>query len=277
MTTLASLVEDADSHDPRAAIVILSPHLDDAVLSCGGFIQKTAQHHETIVMTLFAGSEPATISAHAQRLHASWRLGTHAVAARRSEDRQAVSLLGAHATHRRFLDCAYRVDEAGRFPYQSSAAIHAARLEDERPLLLRLTTSVQRLLLRIRPRLLLAPLGIGGHIDHRLTRAAAERATIPGRSHSCPLVYYEDVPYVLRARAPSSEAVTVDLQPQIIAVDLAAKVTAMRAYRSQTAALWPVGDMQASVATYGANVGGGQYAERFWVRTATAPETSAAQ
>jgi LmbE family N-acetylglucosaminyl deacetylase len=166
------------------------------------------------------------------------------------------------------------VDEAGRFPYQSSATIHATRLESERPLLLRITASVRHLIRGIHPRLLLAPLGIGDHIDHRLTRAAVERAVIPSLSQPCTLAYYEDVPYVLRTLDSSSMPSTVDLQPNIIPVDLATKITAIEAYRSQVPALWPAGDMHESLAAYAATLSGDQYAERLWVPSATDPETA---
>ncbi|MGH2521295.1 MAG: PIG-L deacetylase family protein, partial [Anaerolineales bacterium] len=50
----------------------LSPHFDDAALSCGGTIhQQTRQGERAVVVTVCAGdSPPGPLSAFAQTLHA---------------------------------------------------------------------------------------------------------------------------------------------------------------------------------------------------------------
>jgi hypothetical protein len=61
--------------------IFLSPHPDDAVLSCGGWIDQLAQNGERpLVLTVFGGDRPAAVplSAFARSLHERWQLGDDA-------------------------------------------------------------------------------------------------------------------------------------------------------------------------------------------------------
>src|SRR5689334_12434287 len=77
--------------------VYLSPHLDDAALSCGGMIhQQTQAGERVVVVTLCAGGPPAgALSDFAQSLHTRWQTPVEAVAVRRAEDLAALKVLGA--------------------------------------------------------------------------------------------------------------------------------------------------------------------------------------
>jgi LmbE family N-acetylglucosaminyl deacetylase len=80
--------------------IFLSPHPDDAVLSCGGWIDQLAQDGERpLVLTVFGGDRPAAVplSAFARSLHERWQLGDDAPARRRDEDRAACDRLGCYS------------------------------------------------------------------------------------------------------------------------------------------------------------------------------------
>jgi len=82
--------------DMRLPIIFLSPHLGDAVLSCGGMIYQLAQAGQAVqVITILAGDpSPAPLSPFAQSLRDRWQADP---AARRGEDVKALTLLGAEA------------------------------------------------------------------------------------------------------------------------------------------------------------------------------------
>lgn len=83
--------------------LLVSPHLDDAVFSCGDWL---AAHPRTLVATVFAGAPRGA-------MHTPWDAacgfadGREAVAARRAEDRAALAALGARALWLDFLDSQY--------------------------------------------------------------------------------------------------------------------------------------------------------------------------
>ncbi|KVL28705.1 PIG-L family deacetylase [Burkholderia sp. MSMB1835] len=89
--------------DPTRWLVV-SPHLDDAVFSCG---QLLAQAPGSIVVTVFAGIPPRGTPAPPWDRRAGFRDADEAVRARRDEDRRALALLDARPVWLDFLDDQY--------------------------------------------------------------------------------------------------------------------------------------------------------------------------
>ena len=78
--------------DIPASIIVISPHLDDAVFSCGNLI---AASHAAMVVTVFAGEPAPAPGAPEWDLAAGFSSGAQAVRARRQEDGRALRRLGA--------------------------------------------------------------------------------------------------------------------------------------------------------------------------------------
>lgn len=236
--------------------IFLSPHLDDAVFSCGGWIwDQSCQGREIEIWTICAGDPPQeTISGLALDLHRSWQLGGDAVQVRRQEDREACQLVGAAPRHFPFLDCIYRAD-TGRQPYYQSVSDLFSGLD---PGEAGLIAEVSAQLASALPEEveLVAPLGIGNHVDHELTRKAAARL---GR----PLLYYADFPYareeqglnILRFMNASP-----DWKAEIFPISksgLEKWTQAARQYGSQIPTFWPdEGQLRAELVEFSAASGG---------------------
>src|SRR5258708_36539866 len=80
--------------------LFLSPHADDAALSCGGQIAQLTRKGETVIIfTLMAGDPPVDFhpTELTDTLHGRWNAadGFVATAARRKEDTMAARILGA--------------------------------------------------------------------------------------------------------------------------------------------------------------------------------------
>lgn len=113
--------------------------------------------------------------------------------------------------------------------------------------------------------LLVAPLGLGGHVDH----LAVSEAAITSASRKRQLAFYEDLPYAtwtsnsaLRERVSEIEtALRIRLKPAIVRQEYVArrKRNAAARYRSQVT---PV--EAASIARFSLRYGGG---ERLWIPT----------
>lgn len=247
----------------------LSPHLDDAALSCGGLIhQQTRQGTAAVVITICAGDPPATsFSPFAEALHARWQLSpTEAVARRRAEDQASVHGLGADARHLGVPDCIYRSHPVdGRPLYASEAALFDVLNPVELSLADDIARALQAVLADWPDAQVYAPLGIGRHVDHQLTRRAAERL---GR----PLLYYEDYPYAGRASATADwNGLAAGLQPKTLALtetDLAAYCQSVSAYRSQISTFWAdEAVMTAALRDFAVRTGAGRPAVRVWQPT----------
>lgn len=170
-------------------VIYLSPHLDDVVFSCGGWIwEQTQQGQQVEIWTICAGDPPqGALSDLAAALHHNWQLGKEAVQARRQEDQWACGLLGAKPRHFPFLDCIYRTNAAGD-PFYHKVEDLFSGLD---PLEADLITAVHQQLAEDLPgeAEVVVPLGIGNHVDHDMVRKAATRLE---RS----VMYYADYPYV---------------------------------------------------------------------------------
>ncbi len=227
----------------------LSPHFDDAALSCGGQIATlTAAGQSVLVVTITGGEPPVDDSPSdtVQQLHERWatsllaegRPGEAAelmVAQRRAEDRAALAVLGAEWLHLSFLDCIYRCGPDGDALYPGPVDMFGPPNPDDDATLAALAEALADLPPAGRVYL---PLGVGGHVDHLATRRAAERV------FAAP-VYYEEYPYTAR---PGALAVALADRPQrfsetsevwtaatvwLSAATLATKTAAVSAYASQ--------------------------------------------
>lgn len=208
----------------------VSPHLDDVAFSCGGQVHGAVRRgRRVLIVTLHTADPPwdEGVSAFAEELHRSWGLGPEAMAVRRQEDVEACRVLGAEPRHEPELDALYRRDASGAFCYDTPEALRGRPATAERAHLERL----RRILAELPPaERVYAPLAAGGHVDHRLTRRAAE--AVFGRR----LLYYEDYPYV-RSRVVLLKALGPrPWMPRRIgleAEDLEAKVRAFGCFATQ--------------------------------------------
>ncbi|MBK5305580.1 MAG: PIG-L family deacetylase [Frankiaceae bacterium] len=151
------------------ALTVISPHLDDAVLSLGCMLRGSPG---ATVVTCFGG-----VPDKAARL-ADWdrRCGypdpATAATARRANDAVSVSRVGAQPVHLDLLDCDYRV------------ADDRTRLADLERALAAVVGSAESLWL---------PVALGRHPDHVLALKAG--LAVWRSSHRPPLTLYADLPY----------------------------------------------------------------------------------
>ncbi|MFN2471267.1 MAG: PIG-L deacetylase family protein [Gaiellaceae bacterium] len=94
---------------PPGRVVVLSPHLDDAVFSLGAAIASaTVRGSAVTVLTVFAGDPDSEQPAGYWDARAGFRTAGEAARARRREDAHAVRLLGGSAEWLAFGDSQYR-------------------------------------------------------------------------------------------------------------------------------------------------------------------------
>jgi LmbE family N-acetylglucosaminyl deacetylase len=220
----------------RMTWIYLSPHFDDVALSCGGLVWEQRQAGESVESwTICAGDvPPGPLSAFAEQLHTRWETSQNAPAERRAEDIAACRAMGADPRHFGLPDCIYRrgLDDVTHL-YASEQGIFGPLHPDEAPLVTRLAADLQARLPD--EAAIVCPLTLGGHADHRLTRAAAEQL---GR----PLWYYADYPYVLSQAAQlaalrQSGWQVIDFP--VSEAGLEAWVACVAAYASQVSTFWP--------------------------------------
>jgi LmbE family N-acetylglucosaminyl deacetylase len=232
-------------------LVVLSPHLDDAVFSCGALLIHAAEHTAVTVATLFTEAHPPPYTLSARRsLHLAGAAGDAEALyrQRRAEDRAALAPLGIRCVHAGLTDALFRLRSrpggrgrwrhllpelehmyplyrlnviSGRIAPGDVGALHGVR------------DVIQRLACPGRE-LVLAPLGVGGHVDHVLVRTAAEHS-------GARVAYYSDFPYNLRSPAIPSFVRHNGLVEERWSERLDAKAELVSAYQTQAGTLFPGG------------------------------------
>jgi LmbE family N-acetylglucosaminyl deacetylase len=252
--------------------IYLSPHLDDAALSCGGAIlAQRAAGERVLVVTLCTAAPPADadFSPLAREFHQYWDLApAEVVKARLREERLAMEQLGADSLWAGMLDAIYRHPTI----YNSRDRLFGTA-DDHDPLLPQVRSFLHALHERMPQACYYAPLGIGQHVDHQIAHRAA--ADVFGDS----LHYYEDFPYVIKPGALERRIASLHAryQPHIRTIDpvLPAKIKAIDAYASQLAELFGSSEAMApAVAAYAHSLAPevGMYGERVWVRVSLPPQ-----
>jgi LmbE family N-acetylglucosaminyl deacetylase len=244
--------------------IYFSPHLDDVALSCGGLVWEQRRAGQRVsIWTLCAGDPPAeALSPFAQSLHARWGSGADAVALRRQEDRAACAALEADYRHLNVPDCIYRREEVSRQAlYASESDIFGELKAEEEPLVDRLSAMLQEELPEAAA--LVCPLTVGGHVDHRLTRAVVEKAQHAGWE----LWYYADYPYIqneVQALAHLAPSLAWNMHVYALSeAGMQAWLRAVAAYTSQISTFWQdIDTMRAELSAYAHQAGGA----RLWQR-----------
>jgi len=234
--------------------IFLSPHLDDAVLSCGGLIYDLVISGQQVqIWTICAGdAPPGSLSPLALALHERWQTGPESPKKRRAEDELACHLLGAKPVHFDFPECIYRRHPiTGQPVIGTNAELFQPLPGFEMPLMTRVSKLLSQQLYSVDK--VVSPLAIGGHIDHHLVRSAAEML---GR----PLYYYPDYPYHGGGAENLSGINNPDWTATVHAISkraLAAWQQAVAAYRSQISTFWgSIDEMKSALQAYRKQGGG---------------------
>jgi LmbE family N-acetylglucosaminyl deacetylase len=226
--------------------IYISPHFDDAVLSCGGLIwEQSSKGLPVEIWTVCAGDPPPGLpSTQAAAIHQIWGFTSaeQAVASRRVENQHTAAILGAEIVEFSIPDCIYRRSASGELLYPEDVFVptHAVEKDLAADIALALDSELQP------EDVIVCPLAIGGHIDHYLVRLAVERLTLPIR-------YYSDIPYLLNNPehlVPSTLGLNNAPHP-ISAKGLEAWQKSIAAYSSQILMLFgSLEAMQAAIQKY---------------------------
>ena len=155
-------------------VVVVSPHLDDAVFSCGALL---ASRPGSYVITVFAGGPSSITPLTSWERECGFRDGQDIIAARRREDVAALALLSASPIFLNLWDLQYRDSKYGYSGESEHQLVHRGS-EDLRAALLSLPATTW-----------VVPVGIH-HPDHKLCRRMALRL-FTKQAHATWLMYEE--------------------------------------------------------------------------------------
>jgi LmbE family N-acetylglucosaminyl deacetylase len=219
-------------------IVVLSPHLDDAVLSLGGMMaQKVQDGRSVIAFNLFCAPYHGPLSPAAQRLHEGWGDPEDITGLRLEEDRRALEVIGAQQIIGDARDLIYRQSVQGDWLYTSMDDIQGERNPADNEWVSSYFTKLSNMFAKEKFDFY-APLGVGGHIDHMLAFDIGTLLHNAGYT----VKFYEDLPYAMRedylkARVGSIQGMHSEIELFDLK-QLDKKLQALHAYQSQIDSLF---------------------------------------
>lgn len=213
----------------------VSAHLDDAVFSCGGLMaQQAAAGDEVRVVTVCAGDPPVgELTPFAYELHRRWGGAGSPMGLRRAEDHVACGRLGASVVHLAIPDAIYRRAKDGQALYPNVEALFDRLLPEDGARIDEAAAALSRALPAEAD--LYAPLAIGGHVDHILTRRAILRLRRP-------LWFYRDIPYAIRPTPVETEPAPTRAAEALAGLapgEIETWAVAAGEYHSQVSSFWP--------------------------------------
>ena len=253
----------------RESHVIISPHFDDGVFSCGGAANRlrdggSHSNHRHDDGRRAGGSSAG--HAHPARFAAALGSRRRSPASppnrRRTRRRRT---LGVDFSHIPLADCVYRVvDDVALYPTEESlfGEVHAA---DYAP---RLLQGIGVLDISDSTTLYL-PLAVGHHVDHQIVLDWGLRQ-IQAHPQRWSLRFYAEYPYsdADRSTEIALAQLGMSLRPADImlsAADMQAKLAAIACYQSQISTFWrDLREMESEVRRAFSDRRTGAYVERLW-------------
>jgi LmbE family N-acetylglucosaminyl deacetylase len=170
-------------------VIYFSPHLDDAIFSCGGIIaQQVKNGYKVEVWSFFTADPPAeNLTPFARLLHRRWGKQGSPYEQRRQEDKAACRLLGVKSVHFNFADCIYRRYPSNNTPLiRKTSDLFKPTCEPEVEVEGAIWGVIEK---QIAPDdQVVVPLGAGGHVDHALIKKVGCKLLNQKR-------FYSDFPY----------------------------------------------------------------------------------
>ena len=281
--------------------LFVSPHTDDAALSCGGLIVTLRDEGTAVdIVTIFSGSGPLDRLTPYQRLALGFGSQTRwdttaptepaepvaraepvapaddpvpspfeVMELRRREDRAYARLVGASVRHLDLPDAVFR-------DYRGDEEL----LADPKPGDRSPTEELRAAVCELRPDRVFVPLAVGSHVDHRLARRAAIDLMVAGDMAPEIVRFYEDFPYAHNHAFDGPNALDAEfarhlpaslvLEPEVVDVAAAIdrKIAGLTCYASQLGRLFGGDDPMARAvrerAAFLATAAGTTAAERYW-------------
>ena len=248
--------------DEAGPHVFLSPHADDVVLSCGGFIDSLISTGRPVeVISVFAGApETSTYSAFARHLHTKWGLPVRPLEARWNEDTAAMEELGVtRFEHWNYAEAPYRKAANDQLLYAGYDEMMGSVVSEDRDLTNLIAQRIRRHVAELpATAVIYCPLSLGRHVDHQVVFDIGLQLAASGKK----VRFYEDYPY---ANVYTTNGYRGGWLPTIVPIKVERKLRAAKAYNSQVRGL---GGSPAALAkrlsSFGASAGNGHSAERYW-------------
>lgn len=214
----------------HAYFVFVSPHLDDAVLSCANLMLKL-RNKDVRIITVFTqgGNNSLTPQAKSFLKATGYNNPEKLFADRKIEDAKAAKMLNAKYQYLEFTDAAWRIKNNKPIYPDNRSQFSGNISRNDIFLIDKIKTKLLKIVPNNNDTVLFAPLGIGGHTDHVLINKVVRK--LPHKK-----IFWEDFPYSLDTKCKKEFYTKIkDVKPflNVKSFDKAVREAAIQNYKSQ--------------------------------------------
>jgi LmbE family N-acetylglucosaminyl deacetylase len=226
----------------KTPCVILSPHCDDAALSCGTLLTKLTGKTDIKIINVFtkANNKPHTLSAKQALKYANYTDAIKYYEARCEEDKKALMHLKISTVNLGFEDALFRIKKQhsfwGKFIPELNHIYPTYRwhivgnIASDDYAVEELETKLKKMIKK--GTIVFAPYGIGDNVDHKIVRKVSEKLY-----PAC--ILYADFPYSYRLQTYGKPI--SGRQRYALRASLPLKKKMIQLYKSQFLGLFPNG------------------------------------
>ncbi|HSW88589.1 MAG TPA: PIG-L family deacetylase [Candidatus Saccharimonadales bacterium] len=228
--------------DKHFRCIVISPHADDAILSCGGLLSKLVGKTDCMVVNVFtkAHAKPYTLSS---KVFLKYSHSTDAIELykeRIQEDKEVLAQLSLQSVDLGLEEALFRRKKQRTFLgkllpefdhiYPTYQWHILKKITDDDYAVATLKGKLQQF--NDKKTLVFAPYGIGNHVDHRIVRKVSEELFDN-------VVLYSDFPYNVRLNTYGKSKNNGKVYR--VTPDIRKKTNLIKGYKTQFQGLFPTG------------------------------------
>lgn len=222
-------------------IYLISPHLDDAIFSAGGFISKVSKTNKVILINIFTSPDRSneTLSSKTYLNQVGYQSKIKLFKDRIAEDKKAANFIGIHKIiNLGFVDALWReknktvlgkvLPELDRvYPTYRYHIIRGKVSKHDQKLVERISEKL-KIIIPVENSTIFCPMGFGNHVDHIIAREAAKCVSKVEK-----LYYWSDYPYIQKVESQTDFRNKNNFEKVEVKIDQTLKKICCEKYKTQ--------------------------------------------
>lgn len=187
--------------------LFFSPHLDDAVLSCGGLLSLLGEKNAVLIVNVFSQAKEGKLSRYSKNyLHfCGFKDKNDYFKTREKEDKQAAALVRAKTSYLDLPEAIFRFQPRFLFPrffYNSKKKLLGKIDSKDKQILTEVKRGIKEKIDEAGEKIdrIYFPLAIGGHVDHRILNQVGFEMAKEKLVAQEKIFFYQDFPYLLKSQ-----------------------------------------------------------------------------
>lgn len=185
--------------------IFFSPHIDDAIFSCGGLILKLLPKEKVLIVNVFCGTDQLKEKGYAQKYlrFCHCRNSKEYFSIRKTEEKALSLKFSFESLFLPFSEALFRSRKRGlsqKYLYNTKKKLFDQVNQHDKALVRKIKESISEIMLKTKNKkvVLYFPLGLGKHVDHQIVNQIGKNFSDQNKKlKNTKIYFYQDFPYEL--------------------------------------------------------------------------------